>query len=43
MDIKTVPKRMRGLIESGQMTQEQAWKVHSENPSLVYGKSFELV
>jgi len=43
MDIKTVPKRMRGLLESGALNREQAWKIHSENPAKVYGKDFDLV
>jgi len=42
MDIKTVPKRMRWLMESGHMTEERAWTVHSENPRRVYGKEFDL-
>jgi TatD-related deoxyribonuclease len=42
MDIKTVPKRVRGLIESGQMTEDDAWKIHKENPERVYGVEFGL-
>jgi len=37
MAIITVPKRTRALLQSGEMTSEIAYKVHKENPKLVYG------
>ena len=33
----TVPKRTMGLIQNGEMTEEQAWKIHKENFEAVYG------
>lgn len=35
--ITTVPKRTTSMIQSGQMTEEQAFKIHVENPLKVYG------
>jgi len=35
--ITTVPKRTRAFIEQGIMTEEQAYKIHVENPKTVYG------
>jgi len=35
--ITTVPKRTRAFIEQGLMTEEQAYKIHVENPKAVYG------
>ncbi len=35
--ITTVPKRTMSLIQSGQMTEEQAFKIHVDNPLKVYG------
>lgn len=34
---KTVPKRTKQLIEKGLLTERQAWVVHAENPSRLYG------
>lgn len=34
---KTVPRRTKEMIASGLMTEEQAWRVHHENPTRVYG------
>ena len=41
MAITTVPKRTLGFIRRGIMTEEQAYKIHCENPQAVYGSSFE--
>ncbi len=35
--ITTVPKRTRAFIEQGMMTEEQAHRIHVENPKAVYG------
>ena len=40
MDIKTVPKRTRTLLESGAMTEEQALDIHQRNPRETYGDRF---
>jgi TatD-related deoxyribonuclease len=37
MAITTVPKRTKALLQSGQMSQEQAAIIHGENPRKVYG------
>ena len=37
MDIKTVPKRTNAYLSSGQMTEDQAWAIHKENPERLYG------
>jgi TatD-related deoxyribonuclease len=37
LSITTVPKRTITLMQSGQMTEEQAFKIHVENPLEVYG------
>jgi TatD-related deoxyribonuclease len=37
LSITTVPKRTITLIQSGQMTEEQAYKIHVDNPFEVYG------
>ncbi len=37
MAITTVPKRTRGMIQSGQMSEEQAHQIHFDNPKKVYG------
>jgi TatD-related deoxyribonuclease len=42
MDIKTVPKRTKGLIESGVLSEEDAWRIHKDNPEKVYGVEFGL-
>lgn len=39
---KTVPKRTRQLVDSGAMTEAQAWAVHAENPKRVYGVDVAL-
>ncbi|UCE45643.1 MAG: TatD family hydrolase [Methanobacteriota archaeon] len=41
MAITTVPKRTLGFIRMGIMTEEQACKIHSDNPHAVYGSAFE--
>jgi TatD-related deoxyribonuclease len=38
--ITTVPKRTMALLEEGAMTEEQAYKIHVDNPKRVYGPSF---
>ena len=37
LSITTVPKRTITLMQSGQMTEEQAFKIHVDNPFKVYG------
>jgi TatD-related deoxyribonuclease len=37
LSITTVPKRTITLMQSGQMTEEQAYKIHVDNPLEVYG------
>ena len=37
LSITTVPKRTLSLLQSGQMTEEQAFKIHVDNPLAVYG------
>ena len=37
LSITTVPKRTTSLIQSGRMTEEQAYKIHVDNPLKVYG------
>lgn len=39
---KTVPRRTADLIQKGLMTEEQAWVVHGQNPSKVYGVEVDL-
>ncbi|MHB8586178.1 MAG: TatD family hydrolase [Thermoplasmatota archaeon] len=34
---KTVPKRTLALVNAGSMTSDQAWKIHVENPTKLYG------
>jgi TatD-related deoxyribonuclease len=37
LDITTVPKRVKWLLESGKMTDEMREKIHREHPEKVYG------
>lgn len=37
LSITTVPKRTISLLQSGQMTEEQAYRIHVDNPLKVYG------
>jgi TatD-related deoxyribonuclease len=37
MAITTVPKRTKGLLQSGTMREEQAYAIHKDNPRKVYG------
>jgi len=37
MSITTVPKRTKGLLQSGVMSEEQAYMIHQKNPETVYG------
>ncbi|WP_400259896.1 TatD family hydrolase [Candidatus Methanomassiliicoccus intestinalis] len=37
LDIKTVPKRTMAYLDSGKMTEEQAWIIHKDNPEKLYG------
>jgi TatD-related deoxyribonuclease len=37
MNINTVPKRTKALLASGAMTEEQASRIHKENPEKIYG------
>jgi TatD-related deoxyribonuclease len=41
LSITTVPKRTNALMQQGLMTEEQAYKIHVENPRSVYGSAFE--
>jgi TatD-related deoxyribonuclease len=40
LSITTVPKRTRSFIEQGMMTEEQARRIHEDNPRSVYGDRF---
>ena len=39
--IATVPKRTKAFLEKGIMTEEQAHKIHVDNPRATYGSAFE--
>ena len=39
--IATVPKRTLGLMKQGLMTEEQAHKIHRDNPRETYGHAFD--
>jgi len=41
LSISTVPKRTMALIGQGLMTDEQAHKIHVDNPRATYGPAFE--
>jgi len=41
LSITTVPKRTNALMQQGLMTEEQAYKIHVENPRTTYGSAFE--
>jgi TatD-related deoxyribonuclease len=41
LSIRTVPKRTLALMDQGLMTQEQAHKIHVDNPRATYGPAFE--
>ncbi len=38
--ITTVPKRTKTLLQKGIMTEEQAYKIHADNPRVTYGSRF---
>jgi TatD-related deoxyribonuclease len=38
--ITTVPKRTKALLQNGVMTEEQAYKIHVDNPRTTYGPGF---
>lgn len=38
--ITTVPKRTKNMMQTGAMTEEQAYKIHVDNPRTVYGTDF---
>lgn len=38
--ITTVPKRTKNLMQTGAMSEEQAYKIHVDNPMSVYGTDF---
>jgi TatD-related deoxyribonuclease len=40
LDIVTVPKRTKAMMDQGLMTQEQALIIHQENPRRTYGDAF---
>ncbi|MGQ9588425.1 MAG: TatD family hydrolase [Thermoplasmata archaeon] len=39
--ITTVPKRTNAFLRMGLMTEEQAYKIHYENPKKTYGSAFD--
>ena len=39
--ITTVPKRTLALLENGNMTEDQAYEIHVENPKRTYGSAFQ--
>ncbi|UUX92108.1 TatD family hydrolase [Methanoplanus endosymbiosus] len=39
---KSVPRFTRKLIESGKITEEQAYKIHKDNPEKIYGVEINL-
>lgn len=42
LSLKTVPRRTKAFLENGLMSEEQAWKIHKENPEKVYGMEIEV-
>ncbi len=42
LSLRTVPKRTKAFLENGLMSEEQAWKIHKENPERVYGIRIEV-
>ncbi len=42
LSLKTVPKRTKAFMQNGMMGEEQAWKIHKENPERVYGIEIEV-
>ncbi len=42
LSLKTVPKRTKAFMENGLMAEEDAWKIHKENPERVYGVEIEI-
>ncbi len=41
LSLKTVPKRTKAFLQNGIMSEEDAWKIHKENPEKVYGIEVE--
>ncbi len=41
LSLRTVPKRTKAFLANGLMSEEQAWKIHKENPERVYGIDIE--
>jgi len=41
LDIRTVPKRTKALLASGEMSEEQAWRIHKDYPEKLYGVGFD--
>ena len=41
LSLRTVPKRTKAFLANGLMSEEQAWKIHKENPERVYGIEIE--
>jgi TatD-related deoxyribonuclease len=41
MNINTVPKRMKGLMASGALSEERAIRIHKDNPERIYGISID--
>ncbi len=42
LSLRTVPKRTKAFLANGLMSEEQAWKIHKENPEKVYGIRIEV-
>jgi len=43
LGVKTVPKVTKSLLENGIMTEEQAYKIHKENPEKTYDIDLEKI
>jgi len=42
LGIKNVPRKTKKLLDEGVFTEEQAWKIHKENPEDIYDIDIEL-
>ena len=40
LGVKTVPRRTRKLLQAGLITEDDAYKIHKENPERIYGVDF---
>ncbi len=41
LSLRTVPKRTKAFLDNGTMTEEDAFRIHKENPERVYGVEIE--